>query len=44
MIDIADIELLIVEEVKRIYESISVNAACIYNGCGADDGWPNVKK
>lgn len=43
MIDIANIEFLIVEEVKRIYESISVSTTCYYNGCGAEDGWPSVR-
>lgn len=34
---------ILLQEIKDLFEDISYQAACEYEGCGADDGWPSVK-
>ena len=35
--------LILLQEIKELFEDVSYQSACYYEGCGADDGWPSVK-
>lgn len=40
--DSNNVGFLILPEIKEIYKGEETNSPCYYNGCGADDGWPEI--
>ena len=35
-------KLIIIPEIKEQLENVSLQIVCTYEGCGADDGWPQM--